>query len=97
MSERGKGEDACASRAKPRLEERVCERGRRSTRELAADTSDSRRAKRRARPRASVAAETRVHFIHLNHTNRLLWDVDAVARVETRGFRVARDGDTFPL
>jgi pyrroloquinoline quinone biosynthesis protein B len=39
----------------------------------------------------------RVHFIHLNHTNRLLWDVDAVARVETRGFRVARDGDTFPL
>ena len=31
MSEGGKAEDACASRATPRLEERVCERGRRPT------------------------------------------------------------------
>ena len=31
MSERGEAEDVCASRAKPRLEERVCERGRRPT------------------------------------------------------------------
>jgi pyrroloquinoline quinone biosynthesis protein B len=39
----------------------------------------------------------RVHFIHLNHTNRLLRDADAVRGLEARGFRVARDGDTFPL
>jgi pyrroloquinoline quinone biosynthesis protein B len=39
----------------------------------------------------------RVHFIHLNHTNRLLWDADALRGVEARGFRVARDGDAFPL
>jgi hypothetical protein len=31
MSETGEAEDACASRAKPRLEERVCERGWRPT------------------------------------------------------------------
>jgi pyrroloquinoline quinone biosynthesis protein B len=39
----------------------------------------------------------RVQFIHLNHTNRLLWDADAVRAIEARGFRVARDGDAFPL
>jgi pyrroloquinoline quinone biosynthesis protein B len=39
----------------------------------------------------------RVHFIHLNHTNRLLWDADALRTVEARGFRVAREGDAFPL
>jgi pyrroloquinoline quinone biosynthesis protein B len=39
----------------------------------------------------------RVHFIHLNHTNRLWWDADALRVVEARGFRVARDGDAFPL
>jgi pyrroloquinoline quinone biosynthesis protein B len=39
----------------------------------------------------------RVQFIHLNHTNRLLWDADAVRAIEARSFRVARDGDAFPL
>jgi pyrroloquinoline quinone biosynthesis protein B len=39
----------------------------------------------------------RVHFIHLNHTNRLLWDADAVRGIDARGFRVARDGEAFPL
>src|SRR4029079_8678596 len=41
---------------------------------------------------ALLAAPTlrgRVHFIHLNHTNALLWDADAAAAVEARGFRVA--------
>ena len=49
---------------------------------------------------ALLAAPTlrgRVHFIHLNHTNALLSDADAAAAVEARGFRVARDGDAFPL
>ena len=43
------------------------------------------------------ALRGRVHFIHLNHTNRLLWDADALRGALARGFRVARDGDTFPL
>lgn len=46
---------------------------------------------------AAPALRGRVHFIHLNHTNALLWDVDAARAIEARGFRVARDGDAFPL
>jgi pyrroloquinoline quinone biosynthesis protein B len=43
------------------------------------------------------ALRGRIHFIHLNHTNPLLRDTDALRGVEARGFRVARDGDTLPL
>lgn len=39
----------------------------------------------------------RVRFVHLNHTNRLLFDEPARREVESRGFRVARDGDVVPL
>jgi pyrroloquinoline quinone biosynthesis protein B len=39
----------------------------------------------------------RVFFIHLNHTNRLLWDGAARRRLQARGLEVARDGQTFPL
>ncbi len=39
----------------------------------------------------------RVRFVHLNHTNRLLFDAVALREVERRGFRVARDGDVVPL
>jgi pyrroloquinoline quinone biosynthesis protein B len=39
----------------------------------------------------------RVRFIHLNHTNPLLFDSAALAEVEAAGFRVARDGDVLPL
>jgi glyoxylase-like metal-dependent hydrolase (beta-lactamase superfamily II) len=46
---------------------------------------------------AAPSLRGRVHFIHLNHTNRLLWDAGAVRSVLARGFRVARDGDAFPL
>lgn len=46
---------------------------------------------------AAPALRGRVHFIHINHTNTLLWDTDALRRVEARGFRVARDGDAFSL
>jgi pyrroloquinoline quinone biosynthesis protein B len=46
---------------------------------------------------SAPALRGRVRFIHLNHTNRLLWDAAAVASARARGFRVARDGDTFPL
>ena len=46
---------------------------------------------------AAPALQGRVHFIHLNHTNALLWDADLARGIETRGFRVAREGDIFPL
>ena len=34
----------------------------------------------------------RVVFVHLNHTNRLLWDRDEVRKLEKKGFGVAREG-----
>jgi pyrroloquinoline quinone biosynthesis protein B len=39
----------------------------------------------------------RVLFIHLNHTNRLLWDAEARERVESAGFRIGRDGEQLGL
>ncbi len=39
----------------------------------------------------------RVWFVHLNHTNALLWDRAARRRLERRGFHVARDGQELPL
>jgi pyrroloquinoline quinone biosynthesis protein B len=39
----------------------------------------------------------RVSFIHLNHTNRLLWDEPAREELRRRGFRIARDGEELPL
>lgn len=39
----------------------------------------------------------RVFFIHLNHTNRLLWDAAALRDVRRRGFRVAREGQVERL
>jgi pyrroloquinoline quinone biosynthesis protein B len=38
-----------------------------------------------------------VLLIHLNHTNRLLWDEGARRRLEARGLRVAREGQELPL
>jgi pyrroloquinoline quinone biosynthesis protein B len=43
------------------------------------------------------ALAARVLFIHLNHTNALLWDRAARRRLERRGFRVARDGQELAL
>jgi pyrroloquinoline quinone biosynthesis protein B len=45
--------------------------------------------------RAGLAG--RVLFIHLNHTNRLLWDAGARRRLAQRGPRVARDGEELAL
>jgi pyrroloquinoline quinone biosynthesis protein B len=39
----------------------------------------------------------RVAFIHLNHTNRLLWDEGERTALEAQGARVALDGEAFPL
>jgi hypothetical protein len=38
-----------------------------------------------------------VRLIHLNHTNRLLWDAAALEEARQRGLGVARDGDEIPL
>jgi pyrroloquinoline quinone biosynthesis protein B len=37
--------------------------------------------------------KTRVLFIHLNHTNKLLGDEDAQQRLRDQGFDIARDGE----
>jgi pyrroloquinoline quinone biosynthesis protein B len=39
----------------------------------------------------------RVFFVHLNHTNRLLWDAGAVEDLARKGFGVAREGQRIPL
>jgi pyrroloquinoline quinone biosynthesis protein B len=44
--------------------------------------------------RIPASLRGRVRFVHLNHTNRLLWD--AAARTAS-AIAVARDGDVFPL
>ena len=43
------------------------------------------------------AAPAKVLFVHLNHTNRLLWDAGARKDVERRGFGIAEEGSRFPL
>lgn len=47
--------------------------------------------------RLGAVAPGRVLFVHLNHTNRLLWDGAALAAVERRGYRVPRVGEAIPL
>ena len=39
----------------------------------------------------------KVFFVHLNHTNRLLWDETAIRRLSKKGFGVAREGQRIPL
>jgi pyrroloquinoline quinone biosynthesis protein B len=41
--------------------------------------------------------KARVLFIHLNHTNRLLWDEEARQRLRDQGFDVARDGQEISI
>jgi pyrroloquinoline quinone biosynthesis protein B len=38
-----------------------------------------------------------VFFVHLNHTNRLLWDAASVRALESKGLGVAREGVRLPL
>lgn len=40
---------------------------------------------------------SKVIFVHLNHTNRLLWDAAARRNLERKGFGIAREGERFPL
>jgi pyrroloquinoline quinone biosynthesis protein B len=50
-----------------------------------------------ARLAGRTAAGRDVRLIHLNHTNRLLWDAAALEEARQRGLGVARDGDEIPL
>jgi len=43
------------------------------------------------------AAPAKVLFVHLNHTNRLLWDAAARKDLERKGFGIAEEGSRFPL
>jgi pyrroloquinoline quinone biosynthesis protein B len=43
------------------------------------------------------ARSNRVFFVHLNHTNRLLWDRAAVRQLRRKGFGVASEGQRVPL
>jgi len=46
---------------------------------------------------AGSAQARRVVFVHLNHTNRLLWDAAALREIEGKGFSVAREGQRVRL
>jgi pyrroloquinoline quinone biosynthesis protein B len=46
---------------------------------------------------ADPAVKGRLVFVHLNHTNRLLWDADAIRQLEAQGFSVAHEGQVVPL
>jgi pyrroloquinoline quinone biosynthesis protein B len=47
--------------------------------------------------RLPAALRGRVRFMHLNHTNRLLWDSTARSAAARDGIVVARDGDVIAL
>jgi pyrroloquinoline quinone biosynthesis protein B len=46
---------------------------------------------------AAPRGPAKVLFVHLNHTNRLLWDAAARRELEGRGFGIAEQGSRFPL
>jgi pyrroloquinoline quinone biosynthesis protein B len=50
-----------------------------------------------ARLTAAGPSAARVFFVHLNHTNRLLWDAQARKDLESRGLGVAEEGMRLPL
>jgi pyrroloquinoline quinone biosynthesis protein B len=47
--------------------------------------------------RAGSAAAGRVFLVHLNHTNRLLWDRKALEPLARAGLGVAEEGQRLPL
>ncbi len=50
-----------------------------------------------ARMSKASATPHRVFFVHLNHTNPLLWDGAAVRQLRGKGFGVASEGQRIPL
>jgi pyrroloquinoline quinone biosynthesis protein B len=47
--------------------------------------------------RAGARPQARTVFVHLNHTNRLLRDPEAVRDLEQKGYAVAKEGDRHSL
>jgi pyrroloquinoline quinone biosynthesis protein B len=47
--------------------------------------------------RLGPSLRSRVRLIHLNHTNRLLWEPQRLGAPALRGLGLARDGEAFPL
>lgn len=39
----------------------------------------------------------KVHFIHLNHTNPALWDLEVQSNIESKGFNIATQGQVLTL
>ena len=50
-----------------------------------------------ARVGGDAATAGRLFFVHLNHTNRLLWDRKALQGIEAKGIGVAKEGQRIPL
>ena len=46
---------------------------------------------------AGLRSNAKVFFVHLNHTNRLLWDSQALRTLRLKGFSVALESQRFPL
>ena len=46
---------------------------------------------------STTKGASRIFFVHLNHTNRLLWDGGEIARLSAAGFGVASEGQRLPL
>lgn len=46
---------------------------------------------------SSSRGAAKVSFIHLNHTNKLLWDENEVRRLRDKGFGIASEGQRLPL
>lgn len=44
-----------------------------------------------------MAEKAKVHFIHFNHTNPMLWDAAERRAVERRGYHVAQEGERLPM
>lgn len=46
---------------------------------------------------SSLKNTSRIFFVHLNHTNRLLWDRGEIGRLSAAGFGLAAEGQRLPL
>jgi len=42
-----------------------------------------------------LSTKNKIHFIHFNHTNRLLWDEESVKQLQRQGFGVSKIGEQY--
>jgi pyrroloquinoline quinone biosynthesis protein B len=43
--------------------------------------------------KTGIETTSKIHFIHLNHTNPVLWDQTKQDSLRTAGFNIARQGE----